>query len=100
MHLTLDRPALVESLSWLRRKRKALPMASVGEFMGQAQIACGPLEVSVPCHGDWQGVATFDPSLLVLLAKDSTEGAPVEMRYADGRIQINKVSAPATWAQM
>jgi hypothetical protein len=100
MHLTLDRPALVESLSWLRRKRKALPMASVGEFMGQAQIACGPLEVSVPCHGDWQGVATFDSGLLMMLAKEQSKGKTVEMRYADGRICIDNVSATASWARV
>ena len=96
MHVILDCPALIDSLAWLRRKRAALPKASLAVFKGQAQITCGPLEVGLPYLGDWQGVVTFDGSLLRALAKTPPIGDAIEIRYTGGRVSIGAVSAAAS----
>ncbi len=96
MHVILDRRAFVDSLAWLRRKRAALPKASLTVFKGQAQITCGPLEVGLPYVGDWQGVVTFDGGLLRALAKSPPLGETVEIRYTDGRVFVGAMGATAS----
>jgi hypothetical protein len=95
MYATLDHPALRQQLAWLRRKRTAVPKASMTVFKGQAQITCGALEVSVPYVGDWQGVVTFDGDLLRASAKTPPAGDVIEIRYLEGRIWLGALSAAA-----
>lgn len=98
LRIAFNRSAILNALAWLRRKRAHLPEATIEAFMGQATICCGPLTATVPCSGDWAGVVTFDGDLLRAVAKAAPAGEMVDVRYADGRLYIGGLSAPASWA--